>query len=79
MSTSYVDESVAADGPRGKTVMAELPVTLPSRGRKRAQKPPQQKLDEFWRKFVTRAPGKGKRSPGFFADYGLCLGFTVAN
>jgi hypothetical protein len=66
MSPSSVDESEVVDGPGRKTVMAELPVTLPSRGRKHEQKPPQQKLDEFWRKFVTKAPGKGKTSPRFF-------------
>ena len=48
------------DGPPNKTVMAEMPVVLqpPNRGPGK-QKSPQDKLDRFWKKFTTEAPGKG--------------------
>lgn len=46
------------DGP-GKTVMAEMPVVLHPPGRSGKQKSPQEKLDRFWKKFTTEAPGKG--------------------
>ncbi|KAK8116388.1 calpain-8 [Apiospora kogelbergensis] len=44
------------DGTR--TVMAEMPVVLPSIPRKTKQQTPQQAIDEFWGKFTTKAPGK---------------------
>ncbi|KAB5539459.1 calpain family cysteine protease [Coniochaeta sp. 2T2.1] len=52
------------DGPGGganRTVMAEMPVVLqpPShRGLVGKQKSPQEKVDRFWKKFTTEAPGK---------------------
>lgn len=46
-----------AEGP--KTVMAEMPVVLQTPRDRAKQKSPQQRLDEFWRRFTTEAPGKG--------------------
>ncbi|KAI2467959.1 cysteine proteinase [Annulohypoxylon bovei var. microspora] len=42
----------------GRTVMAELPVTIPRTSKKPKQQTPQQAIDEFWGKFTTKAPGK---------------------
>ncbi|KAK3325840.1 calcium-dependent cysteine-type endopeptidase-like protein [Apodospora peruviana] len=52
--------SVAGDGAGGKTVMAEMPVVLQpgSGGSREKQKTPQKRVDEFWKKFSTKAPGK---------------------
>ena len=44
--------------PDGRTVMAEVPVTLPQ-PKKTKQQTPQEAIDEFWKKFTTKAPGKG--------------------
>ncbi|KAI1372573.1 cysteine proteinase [Hypoxylon crocopeplum] len=41
----------------GRTVMAEVPVTLP-RLTKKPKQTPQEAIDEFWSKFTTKAPGK---------------------
>ncbi|KAK0728630.1 hypothetical protein B0T26DRAFT_673131 [Lasiosphaeria miniovina] len=49
--------SIIADGRRGRTVMAEMPVRV-QRSHKSRQRSPQGKVDEFWRKFTTTAPGK---------------------
>jgi hypothetical protein len=46
-------------GPGGRTVMAEMPVTVPSIPKKMKQRTPQEAIDEFWSKFMTKAPGKG--------------------
>lgn len=46
------------DGP-AKTVMAEMPVVLQPPNRSGKQKSPQERLDRFWKKFTTDAPGKG--------------------
>ncbi|KAI0376859.1 cysteine proteinase [Hypomontagnella monticulosa] len=43
--------------PDGRTVMAEVPVTLPQ-PKKTKQQTPQEAIDEFWKKFTTKAPGK---------------------
>jgi hypothetical protein len=52
--------SVADNGP-GRRVIAEVPVVLqPHQNRNGKQKSPQQKLDEFWKRFTTEAPGKGE-------------------
>ncbi len=46
-------------------MVGEIPVYIPpenqrtSRGRHN-QKTPQKKIDDFWKKFTTKAPGKGK-------------------
>ncbi|KAI1136249.1 cysteine proteinase [Hypoxylon sp. FL0543] len=42
----------------GRTVMAEVPVTLPVSPKKSKQQTPQEAIDEFWSKFTTKAPGK---------------------
>ncbi|KAI1204284.1 cysteine proteinase [Annulohypoxylon truncatum] len=42
----------------GRTVMAELPVTIPPIPKKPKQQTPQQAIDDFWAKFTTKAPGK---------------------
>lgn len=54
---------MVGDGRTGRRVMAEMPVYLPP-GASRAdrQKAPQKKIDEFWKKFTTKDPGKGKTS-----------------
>ncbi|KAI6086810.1 cysteine proteinase [Hypoxylon rubiginosum] len=44
--------------PGGRTVMAEVPVTLPQNPKKTKQQTPQEAIDEFWNKFTTKAPGK---------------------
>lgn len=54
MSTS--GRSVVDDGPPVR-VMAEVPH---SRVKKDKPKNPQQKIDEFWGKYTTKAPGKGE-------------------
>jgi len=41
-------------------MVAEVPVYLSNGQRDHRQKPPQRKIDEFWRKFTTEAPGKGE-------------------
>jgi hypothetical protein len=55
--------SALADNPPGisRTVMAEMPVVLQTsnRGDRAKLKSPQQKVDEFWRRFSTEVPGKG--------------------
>ena len=50
--------SVVGDGPPRRMV-AEVPLTMAPR-KKTKQKNPQEKLDEFWNKFTTKAPGKGE-------------------
>ncbi|KAI1091243.1 cysteine proteinase [Rostrohypoxylon terebratum] len=42
----------------GRTVMAEVPVTIPQIPKKPKQQTPQQAIDEFWAKFTTKTPGK---------------------
>ncbi|KAK0614211.1 hypothetical protein B0T14DRAFT_570167 [Immersiella caudata] len=44
-------------GPSGRRLVAEMPVYLSQANRDR-QKAPQKKIDEFWKKFTTKAPGK---------------------
>lgn len=43
----------------GRTVIAEMPVTIPKNPKKSKQQPPQEAIDEFWSKFTTKTPGKG--------------------
>lgn len=60
MSTSYAS-SIVGDGRAGRRVMAEMPVYLPpGASRVDKQKAPQKKIDEFWKKFTTKDPGKGR-------------------
>jgi hypothetical protein len=58
------DSDSSSDGPMGRRVMAEMPVILPHgtdhRGRPRQ---PQKKVDDFWKKFTTKTPGKGNIIP----------------
>ncbi|KAI0206576.1 hypothetical protein F4808DRAFT_447388 [Astrocystis sublimbata] len=42
----------------GRTVMAELPVTISVSRKKNKDQTPQELIDEFWTKFTTKAPGK---------------------
>ncbi|KAI0880645.1 cysteine proteinase [Annulohypoxylon maeteangense] len=42
----------------GRTVMAEVPVTISPTPKKPKQQTPQQAIDDFWAKFTTKAPGK---------------------
>lgn len=42
------------------TIMAEVPITLTSHPKKTKEQTPQQVIDEFWAKFTTKAPGKGR-------------------
>ncbi|KAI1098473.1 cysteine proteinase [Jackrogersella minutella] len=42
----------------GRTVMAEVPITLPQNPKKPKQQTPQEAIDEFWNKFTTKTPGK---------------------
>jgi len=51
--------SEADFGGGGRRLVAEMPVFLSQANRDR-QKAPQKKIDEFWKKFTTKAPGKGK-------------------
>jgi len=44
-------------GPKGRKLVAEMPVFL-SQAIRDKQKAPQRKIDEFWKKFTTQAPGK---------------------
>ena len=53
--------SVVGDGPPRRMV-AEVPLPMAPR-KKTKQKNPQEKLDEFWNKFTTKAPGKGELTP----------------
>jgi hypothetical protein len=64
------------DGPT-KTVMAEMPVVLQPPARPGKQKSPQEKLDRFWKKFTTEAPGKGlfSLSSPFCCDMVRCDGW----
>ncbi|KAK0638782.1 hypothetical protein B0T16DRAFT_431877 [Cercophora newfieldiana] len=55
MSSSSSSSSSA--GPPGRRLVAEMPVFLSQAHRDR-QKAPQKKIDEFWKKFTTKAPGK---------------------
>ncbi|KAK4217151.1 hypothetical protein QBC37DRAFT_63096 [Rhypophila decipiens] len=60
---SISGSSIAGDGAGGRTVMAEMAVTLSSSAGRRGDKdkhkiPPQKRVDEFWNKFTTKAPGK---------------------
>lgn len=60
---SVSGSSVAGDGAGGKTVMAEMAVVLSSSSSPQKDKrkiPPQKRVDEFWQKFTTKAPGKGE-------------------
>ncbi|KAK3900412.1 putative calpain-1 catalytic subunit [Staphylotrichum tortipilum] len=49
--------SVFGDPRPGRVVVAELPIVVPP-DNKPAQHPPQRKVDQFWRKFTTKSPGK---------------------
>jgi hypothetical protein len=40
-------------------MMAEMPVVVQPPIRPGKQKSPQERLDRFWKKFTTEAPGKG--------------------
>ncbi|KAL7623538.1 hypothetical protein AAE478_007221 [Parahypoxylon ruwenzoriense] len=42
----------------GRTIIAEMPVTLAAPPKKKKQQAPQEAIDEFWGKFTTKAPGK---------------------
>ncbi|KAI1770649.1 cysteine proteinase [Hypoxylon cercidicola] len=44
--------------PGDRTVMAEVPVTLHQLPKKTKLQTPQEAIDEFWKKFTTKAPGK---------------------
>src|SRR4051812_39961350 len=63
--------SSSAAGPKGRKLVAEMPVFL-SQAIRDKQKAPQRKIDEFWKKFTTQAPGKGKwpSQPGLRAEHG---------
>ncbi|KAI2618279.1 cysteine proteinase [Hypomontagnella submonticulosa] len=50
--TAYLNQD-----PDGRTVMAEVPVTL-RQPKKSKQQTPQEAIDDFWKKFTTKAPGK---------------------
>ncbi len=54
------DSDSPGDGRRGRTVL-ELPVTVTAQ-KKGKQRSPQENIDEFWRKFTTRTPGRGERT-----------------
>ncbi len=52
------DSDSPGDGRGGRTVL-ELPVTVTAQKRGK-QRSPQENIDEFWKKFTTRAPGRGE-------------------
>jgi hypothetical protein len=55
--------SVYGDGPGGDGRAMEAGVPMLMQGSLRLTgQPPQKKVDEFWKKFTTKAPGKGKKS-----------------
>lgn len=61
-SSSYNSNSDSSNSGRrfGKTVMAEVPVSLQNAPKKKKkQQSPQQAIDDFWAKFTTKFPGKG--------------------
>lgn len=52
--------SVFNEGPaEGRIMRTAMPVFI-RRDSEPAQLPPQRKVDEFWSKFTTKTPGKGK-------------------
>ncbi|KAI1079756.1 cysteine proteinase [Whalleya microplaca] len=51
--SAYLDHDAG-----GRTVMAEMPVTLSRNHKRNKQQTPQEAIDEFWSKFTTKAPGK---------------------
>lgn len=54
------------NGPgRGRVVVADMSVVIPASLMEKVQRPPQKKIDEFWKTFTTKAPGKGKVQPSF--------------
>lgn len=56
------DSDSSTDGPMGRRVMAEMPVILPPGDHRGRPRQPQKKVDDFWRKFTTKTPGKGSPS-----------------
>lgn len=57
------DSDSSIDGPMGRRVMAEMPVILPPGDHRGRPRQPQKKVDDFWRKFTTKTPGKGNSPP----------------
>ncbi len=54
--------SVYGDGPEpGRLMVTEMPIMIQAAAAQAYHlQSPQRKVDEFWRKFTTKAPGKGK-------------------
>jgi len=48
-----------------------MPVYLPPGSNRDRHKPPQKRIDEFWKKFTTKAPGKGKLQRHLVRQLGL--------
>ena len=46
-------------GKEGRVVMAEIPLVVPPALMAPIPQTPQKKIDDFWKKFTTKAPGKG--------------------
>jgi len=72
MSSSSSSSSSSNIGDlRGRRVVAEMPVYLPPGSNRDRHKPPQKRIDEFWKKFTTKAPGKGKLQRHLVRQLGL--------
>ncbi|RYP44149.1 hypothetical protein DL768_009358 [Monosporascus sp. mg162] len=55
--SSYLEEQDKELG-AGRTVIAGMPVTIPTAPKRPKQQTPQEAIDEFWSKFTTKTPGK---------------------
>ncbi|RYP76422.1 hypothetical protein DL769_003628 [Monosporascus sp. CRB-8-3] len=55
--SAYLEEQDRELG-AGRTVIAEMPVTIPTAPKRPKQQTPQEAIDEFWSKFTTKTPGK---------------------
>ncbi|RYO77665.1 hypothetical protein DL762_005728 [Monosporascus cannonballus] len=54
--SSYLEQDRELGASR--TVIAEMPVTIPTALRRPKKQTPQEAIDEFWSKFTTKTPGK---------------------
>ena len=57
---SLIESIYERGAPSGRRAIAEVPIILPEPTRRGNQfKEPQERLDNIWAGFTTRAPGKG--------------------
>lgn len=57
-SASSSEAGYSDQGVGDRTVMAVVPVSMQT-PKKPKKQTPQEAIDEFWKKFTTKAPGKG--------------------